>query len=237
MTPRIQTLFFLLLIIMSITALHAYASIVPLEYQYSGSNVYPGAEVQVQMYAQAARWVTGYSMAPVALKVGDVEIAIDGEAKGRGVDVFFIVKDGGNVVDKVDLPDPGFFEKKQYDLAIDLRWNCDSSNLEIGVSGAVNKHYSLDPGDPPAKIWYYSSRAGGITSPDVESSVTVGGSKEFANCWDGPGDGSLPKPGDGSHAGGNTKGKASGNSNTTLLYLGLGMVGLGIFLMLRGGRR
>lgn len=237
MTPKTQTPFFLILILIImasvLTPMLAHAAIVPLEYQYSGSNVYPGAEVQVQMYAQAARWVTGYSMAPVAIKVGDVEIAVDGEAKGRGVDVFFIVKDGGNIVDRVDLPDPGFLEKRQYDLAIDLRWEC-SGNLEVSVSGAVDRHYSLDPGAPPTKLWYYSSRAGDALSPDVESDVTIGGSKEFADCWDGPGDGNLPKPGDGSHAGGRVEGGAGGSA---LLYLGLGMVGLGVFMLLRGGRR
>jgi len=218
--------FFLIpLILTLILASVTHASIVPLEYKYSGSQVYPGSRVQVEMTAQAARWITGYSMAPVAVKVGDVEVAIEGVKSGFGVDVYFIVRDNGAMVDKMDLQDPGMMETRQYDLAVEIDWPCNSNTVTITVSGPFSKTYTLNPGDPPADIWYYSSRAGGIGSPGVESKVTVGGAQEYADCWNGGA--KLPSPGDGSQAGGNND---SGNGDV-LLYAGIGLTGLGILLM------
>ncbi|MEB3787434.1 MAG: hypothetical protein GSR78_01610, partial [Desulfurococcales archaeon] len=124
-----------------------------------------------------------------------------------------------------DLPDPGLMETRQYDMAVELRWEC-NGGLKVVLSGVANGVYTLDPGPPPADIWYYSARAGGSLSPDVESSVTVGGAQEYEQCWRGPGD--LPQPGDGSRAGDNTSGdnmswQMLGVAAIALLALGIAL--------------
>ncbi len=210
--------------------------VVPLEYQNSQKEMGPGYKLEIQMYAQAAKWITGYSFSPAAIKIGDVELGFEAEPPGWGglgtIKVYWFVKDDGKYVDRVKVGEVGFNTKQQYDAAVTLRWECNTETMSIYAETPVGaKTYTVTPGQPPVDVWYYSEKQDPTLGPATESSVMIGDVEKIGNC----GSYDVPNPGEGSH------GAKLEKDNTKLVayaLLGAGALGLGFYMLnSRGGKR
>ena len=172
-----------------------------LKYVNSGEEMAPGYKVEVEMYAEAAKWLQGYSFSPAALKIGDIEVGFEADPPGWGgfgsIKVYWFVKDGGSYVDKVLVGEVGVNEKKQFDASIVVEWPCGSGSLKISATTPVGgKSYTLNPGTPPVDLLEYETSQGGLLSPDTQSDVTIGEVVKIGDCNADYGDFDPPSPDD-----------------------------------------
>ena len=216
------------------TIVHAQDGIVPLSYKDSRSQLIPGYRVDVEMRAEGAKWISGYSFAGAAIRFGGVEIGFTADPPGWGglgaMKVYAYAMQNGQLVWKHQVDEIRFNALKEYDGAIELYMDC-QGNVHVtfswsgGDSGAWQ--HTFTGLNPPLEIWFQAGSAGGTLSPKVTSSVTVGNSVQVEHCYSGPGQ--PPSPGQGYDPG-----KHEGASlDLPWKWLALGVIALLIILLIK----
>lgn len=197
--------------------------IVPLDYTNSGTEIWRGVKVEVEMYAEGAKGIQSYAFASAGLLVGDVKIEITADPPGWGgfgsIPVYIKVYDNGSIVYSKKIDEIGFNDKKIYDAAVTLYWPCNGP-MQISIQESYTGtqwNGELDPGTPPVDIWYEDGRVDPILGPSAQSHVTVGEAQVVDSCGGPIGD--LPQPGEGG-SGGHTD---NTNNTSKLMWIAIGL--------------